>query len=153
AVYRRSLYVFWRRIIAPTMFFDVASRQSCSVRAVRTNTPLHALLTLNETTYVECSRVLAEQLLTDPQLTDDAARIRTACLRILSRPPLPNEVTVLQNGLRRSRREYSAEPTFAEQLLSVGDSPRNTSVDTTEHAAWTSACLILLNLDETLNHE
>ncbi|MCA9062693.1 MAG: DUF1549 domain-containing protein, partial [Planctomycetaceae bacterium] len=77
AVYRRSLYVFWRRIIAPTMFFDVASRQSCSVRAVRTNTPLHALLTLNETTYVECSRVLAEQLLTDPQLTDDAARIRT----------------------------------------------------------------------------
>ncbi|MGE3308578.1 MAG: DUF1553 domain-containing protein, partial [Limisphaerales bacterium] len=72
ALYRRSLYVFWRRIVAPTMFFDVANRQTCSVRAPRTNVPLHALLTLNDDTYVEAARALAEHvLLGSPSTTRD----------------------------------------------------------------------------------
>src|SRR5678816_4905 len=65
ALYRRSLYTFWRRTVAPTEFFDVPQRQVCSVRQVRTNTPLHALALLNDATYIEASRVLAENLLTD----------------------------------------------------------------------------------------
>jgi hypothetical protein len=63
ALYRRSLYVFWRRIIGPTLFFDVANRQTCTVKTPRTNVPLHALLTLNDTGYVEAARVLAQQVL------------------------------------------------------------------------------------------
>ena len=59
-LYRRSLYTFWRRIIGPTMFFDVAKRQTCEVRTMRTNTPMHALLTLNGTTYVEAARAMAQ---------------------------------------------------------------------------------------------
>src|SRR6185436_18264510 len=62
-LYRRSLYTFWRRIIAPTMFFDTASRQVCTVKAPRTNTPLQALATLNDPTYVEAARALAERTL------------------------------------------------------------------------------------------
>ncbi len=63
ALYRRSLYIFWRRIVGPTMFFDNASRQTCYIRAIRTNTPLHALTTLNDTTYVEAARAMAERAL------------------------------------------------------------------------------------------
>ncbi|MDB6152688.1 MAG: hypothetical protein JWL90_1141, partial [Chthoniobacteraceae bacterium] len=63
ALYRRSLYIFWRRIVGPTLFFDVSSRQNCAVKTGRTNTPLHALVTLNDVTYVEASRALAERML------------------------------------------------------------------------------------------
>ena len=62
-LYRRSIYTFWRRIVGPTMFFDVAKRQTCSVRTVRTNTPLHALTTLNDITFVEIARALAQRVL------------------------------------------------------------------------------------------
>src|SRR4030095_7443296 len=65
ALYRRSLYTFWRRIIAPTLFFDSASRQTCTVKQPRTNTPLQALTTLNDVTYVEAARVLAERIMAE----------------------------------------------------------------------------------------
>lgn len=84
ALYRRSLYTFWRRIIAPTMFFDNATRQTCTVKVLRTNTPLHALLTLNDVTFVEAARVLAERALLAENL-DDAARIDEVCRRLLAR--------------------------------------------------------------------
>ena len=64
-LYRRSLYTFWRRIVGPTVFFDSAPRQVCAVKLPRTNTPLHALTTLNDITYVEAARALATRLLND----------------------------------------------------------------------------------------
>lgn len=152
-LYRRSLYIFWRRIIAPTMFFDNASRQSCTVKTLRTNTPLHALLTFNETAYVEAARTLAQKLLSGASLSTTEDRIRYAFLSILGRQPSPQEMAVLQRGLRRSMEQYKANVGAAEELLTVGDSDRDRTLDRSTHAAWTSACLMLLNMDETLNRE
>ncbi|MBN9117573.1 MAG: PSD1 domain-containing protein, partial [Planctomycetes bacterium] len=94
ALYRRSLYVFWRRIVGPTMFFDAANRQTCSVKATTTNTPLHALVTLNETTYVESARALA-QLALDKGGPTDADRLGFAFRRVLARKPTDAETKVL----------------------------------------------------------
>ena len=152
-IYRRSLYIFWRRIIAPTMFFDNASRQLCTVKSLRTNTPLHSLLTLNEVTYVESARHLAQTLLANKSLASDRDRLQTAFMTILSRKPGDAEEQILLSGLRRSLAEYSAAPEAAKELLSVGDSIRNKTVDLASHAAWTAACLTIINTDEALTRE
>ena len=152
-LYRRSLYIFWRRIIAPTMFFDNASRQSCTVKALRTNTPLHTLLTLNETTYVEAARALAQTLLSGTMSATDQERVEQAFLRVLGRLPSREESAVFMNGIERSIAEYAANVSVAEELLSVGESVRDDTIDPARHAGWTSGCLTLLNLDETLNRE
>ncbi len=151
-LYRRSLYTFWRRIIAPTMFFDNASRQTCTVKASRTNTPLHALQTLNNTAYVESARVLAESVL-NSKLADDAERIDFAMHRTLARRATDSEKQVFLGGLDRTRQQFGGDTNDAIQLLTLGESPRDESLDPIEHAAWTSLCLAILNLDETLNRE
>ncbi len=150
ALYRRSLYVFWRRIIGPTMFFDTQSRSSCVVKPTRTNTPLHALATLNDPTYVEAARALAERAL---EAKDDGARLDLAFRRVLARPPREEERQVLLAAVERLRREYAARPEDARKLLKVGESKRNESIDPVEHAAWASLGLALLNLDETVTKE
>jgi len=152
SLYRRSLYIFWRRIVAPTVFFDNASRQTCMVKALRTNTPMHSLLTLNETTYVESARTLAQQLLVDETLNPES-RLRLAYRRIVCREITAEESVVLLQGLERSRMEFTANTESAVALLAVGDSKRNESLNPAEHAAWTSLCLAILNLDETLTRE
>ncbi|MEM8671044.1 MAG: PSD1 and planctomycete cytochrome C domain-containing protein [Planctomycetota bacterium] len=151
-LYRRSLYVFWRRIIAPTMFFDSASRQTCTVGVNRTNTPLHALQTLNDVTFVEAARALAETILMEGDLAD-SQRIDHIMQRVLARNASSAELDVLTNGLTRTRKQYTENPEDALQLIEVGQSPRNETLDAVEHAAWTSLCLAVLNLDETLNRE
>lgn len=151
-LYRRSLYTYWRRIIAPTMFFDNASRQTCTVKVSRTNTPLHALQTLNNVVYVEASRVLAELALKSTSQSD-AQRIDFVMRRTLARRASDAEMKVFLGGLQRSRRQFSSTAEAANQLISAGESPRDESLDPIEHAAWTSLCLAVLNLDETLNRE
>jgi hypothetical protein len=154
-LYRRSLFVFWRRIIAPTLFFDTASRQTCTVKSVRTNTPLQALLTLNETTYVEAARNLAQRVLQAwPDRVDpahDVQALNEVFLRVLARPATAAEQTVLLNGLQRTRQQFAATDGAADQLLAVGDSPRDNALEVVEHASWTTLCLSILNLDETMN--
>src|SRR6185295_4761488 len=87
-LYRRSLYTFWRRIIAPTVFFDSASRQTCTVKQARTNTPLHALITLNDITFVEAARVLADDVYrTAPPEVSPEMLVDRTFRRILVRPP------------------------------------------------------------------
>ncbi|NQU48493.1 MAG: DUF1553 domain-containing protein [Planctomycetes bacterium] len=152
SLYRRSLYTFWRRIVAPTMFFDSATRQSCSVTERRTNTPLHALSTLNDTTYVEASRFLAQRILQKPHV-DEVARIRDAFLLMLSRVPSASETELVKNSLQRLRQQFQAAPLEAEQLLQAGASARDQNIDAIELAAWTSMALALFNLDETLTKE
>jgi hypothetical protein len=151
ALYRRSLYVFWRRIIGPTMFFDTQSRSTCTVKPTRTNTPLHALATLNDPTYVEAARALAERALRAPGA--DAARLDRAFGLVLARRPKAQEREVLLAGLGRLRRQYSERPEDAKRLLRVGESKRDEALDPVEHAAWASLCLTLLNLDETVMRE
>jgi mono/diheme cytochrome c family protein len=150
ALYRRSLYVFWRRIIGPTMFFDTQSRSACTVKPTRTNTPLHALATLNDPAYVEAARALAGGALKESQ---DAARLDLAFRRVLARSPKDAERQVLLGGLRRLRVEFAARPDDAKKLLKVGESKRDESLDPVEHAAWTSLCLSILNLDEAVTRE
>jgi mono/diheme cytochrome c family protein len=148
ALYRRSLYVFWRRIIGPTMFFDVASRQNCTVKTPRTNTPLHALVTLNDVTFVEAARAMAERVLKNGAPTD--ARIEHAFRLATSRKPSPAEADILTARLDALRRQFGADKDAALKLLKVGESPRDEKLDAVEHAAWASLCSLLLNLDEAL---
>jgi hypothetical protein len=152
ALYRRSLYTFWRRIVAPTMFFDNASRQTCTVKPFRTNTPLHALAVWNDVTYVEAARALAEQALRAGGATP-AERLDFAYRRVLARRPDLKERDVLQGTWDRVRAEFGSDPAAAARLLAVGESPRDPQLDPLEHAAWTAVCSVILNLDETLTKE
>jgi hypothetical protein len=151
ALYRRSLYVFWRRIIGPTMFFDVANRQTCSVKTVITNTPLHALTTLNDVTYVEAARALAQ--LAMEQGRGDADRLAFAFRRATARKPTEMELNILQSALEKQRAFFAKDQIAATKLLNVGDSPRNTKLDAIDHAAFAVVCGIILNLDETLTKQ
>jgi hypothetical protein len=151
SLYRRSVYTFWRRIVGPTMFFDAGARQTCTVKTARTNTPLHALATLNDTTYVEAARVLADRVLAGEG--DDAKRIETAYRLVLARKPTAGEAAVLAGGLKRQRSQYAGDPAAAKKLLAVGAAKRNEKLDLTEHAAFTNICAVILNLDETVCKE
>ena len=151
-LYRRSLYTFWRRIIAPTMFFDNASRQVCTVKQPRTNTPLHALTTLNDISYVEAARALAEKVLLTAQPSNDA-RIDLAFRLVLARKPTSSESQVLRASLERLKREFAHDPEAAKKFLSIGQSERSEKLDAIEHAAFAGLCSAILNLDEALTKE
>ena len=148
---RRSLYTFWRRIVGPTLFFDSAKRQVCQVKPLRTNTPMHALTILNDVTYVEASRALAQRLL--QQGRSDPSRFQLAANLLWARSPAPAEIAVWDRGLRRAESAFTSDPAAAEELLAQGASPRDPALDPRQHAAWTTLCLTLLNLDETLTKE
>lgn len=152
SLYRRSLYIFWRRIVGPTVFFDNAPRQTCSVKVFRTNTPLQALLTLNDVTYVEAARVLAERALKRNELSD-RDKLDWIGELVLIRKFEPAERDVLLAGLQRTRLEFQVQPVQADELLSQGEAERDQSLDSVEHASWTALCLAILNLDETLTKE
>ena len=152
-LYRRSLYTFWRRIVGPTMVFDNAARQTCVVKTARTNTPLHALVTMNETTFVESARVLAQRLLNDTSLTTDLARFTAAYRLTLARQPTAKEQQTLRLTLENLRAQFARSPAEASRLLTVGEAKRDERLDATEHAAWASLCLMILNLDEALTKE
>lgn len=152
ALYRRSLYIYWRRIIGPTMFFDNASRQVCTVKSVRTNTPLHALFTLNDVTFVEASRALATRALQFDE-ADDSAKIDYVYQRVLCRRALDEEKQVLIAALIRSRKQFTQLPAQAIELLSLGESKIAEGLNRDELATWTALCLAVFNLDETLTKE
>lgn len=151
ALYRRSLYTFWRRSVAPTEFFDTAARRVCQVRVERTNTPLQALILLNSTTHLEAARVWATKLL--KQESTASERLRTAFRMATSRYPTPQELTILTRNLQKQQARYGADPTAAEKLVSIGDMPRNREVNATDLAAYTSVLNLILNLDEAMNRE
>jgi hypothetical protein len=148
-LYRRSLYTFWRRTASPTVFFDAQARFVCTVNTPRTNTPMHALALLNDTTYVEAARVLAERALAETRSPKE--RLEFIFARTLARPPASEESEILLDGLLRHFAEFEEEKSAAAELLEVGDWPRNEDLDPVEHAAWTLLSLSVLNLDETLN--
>jgi hypothetical protein len=148
-LYRRSLYTFWRRSVAPASFFDVPARQVCVVKPYRTSTPLHALTTLNDTTYVEAARVWAEKLLTAQP--DDTARLTAAFRAATTRTPEPRDLATLTRTLEKARAHFATDAPAAQKLIATGEAPRSASLNAPEHAAWTTLCLLILNLDETLN--
>jgi hypothetical protein len=152
ALYRRSLYIFWRRIVGPTVFFDVASRQQCAVKTGRTNTPLHALVTLNDVTYVEAARVLAERMLKQGGMTD-AERVRYGFRLCTARSPSEKESAILASSLAHFREQYITDAEAAKKLIATGESEPGANFPAPELAAQTSLALLLLNLDETLTKE
>ena len=150
-LYRRSLYTFWRRTVSPANMFDTANRQTCTVRAGQTSTPLHALTTLNDPTWVEAARVLAE---TSMQAAGDLdGRLTHAFRRVLGRKPTGYDLETLKRMHARQLAIYAADLGAANQLLVVGESPRDKSLDPAGHAALTSVCLAVFNLDEALTRE
>jgi hypothetical protein len=151
ALYRRSLYIFWRRIVGPTLFFDVSNRQTCTVRTPRTNTPLQALLLLNDTTYVEAARLLAARLMASHPASP--ARLDDLFESVLGRKPTPAESTIVLAGVERHRARFSTNPDEASKLLRIGEHPNRPGLDPVDHAAWTLACSTVLNLDEALSKE
>ncbi len=151
ALYRRSLYTFWRRIVGPVEFFDTQARSTCTVKPTRTNTPLHALTTLNDTTFVEAARVLAEHAMTAAPSSDD--RLKFIYSAVLSRTPSQEESVVLLEGLARRQKQFETALDDARKFLNVGESKRNEKLNAAEHAAWTVVCLTVLNLDEALTLE
>ncbi len=153
-LYRRSIYTIWKRTAAPpTMtLFDVPGRETCRVRRTRTDTPLQALVLLNETTFVEAARVLAQRTLTQGGTTPEA-RVTFAFRSVLSRNPTPHEAHILLTGLNRRLAMYRADPKSAEKLVSIGDYPREPGVAVTDLAAYTVTASVLLNMDEAINKE
>jgi len=150
-LYRRSLYTFWRRIIGPPIFYDSARRQVCEVKPLRTNTPMHALTTLNDVTFVEAARALAEHALSHDMSDDN--RMQWIAKRILGHPATADELIIWKRSLDRATRTFTDHPEDAVKFISIGDSKRNESLPAPTHAAWTALCLNLLNLDETLTKE
>ena len=116
ALYRRSLYTFWRRIVGPTMFFDEARRQTCEVRRSRTNTPLHALITLNDTTYIEAARAMAQRVLKEAP-ANDASRITHAFRLATARAPKPAELKLLTQRIQQLRASYAKDEAATTTLL------------------------------------
>jgi len=153
ALYRKSLYAFWRRIVGPTMFFDAGKRQTCQVKPTRTNTPLHALTTLNETLFVEAARGLAARILFEWPDQSTEQRIERAFRMTTARRPQPRELQLLVRRWQALYDEFSERPEQAELLLTVGQSPRHAELDASEHAAYAVLCSLLLNLDEVLSKE
>ena len=151
ALYRRTLYTFWRRIVGPTMLFDNSARQTCSVRSSITNTPMHALVTLNDVTYAEAARAMAERVMSAEQ--SDEGRINLAFRLATARYPKEAERDILLERLAILRTQYEADQEAAEKLLTVGDSERNLNLDLVDHAAYTGISSLILNLDETLTRQ
>lgn len=152
-LFRRSIYTYWRRTIPPPtmMNFNAAAREVCIVRTEQTNTPLQALTLLNNQTFVEASRALAEQMMGAKHSIE--AQIAWGFAAVTARAPKPHELEILQRARARFQLEFEANANSAEQLLSIGESPRNLNLPLPEHAAMTMIASMILNLDEAITKE
>ncbi len=152
-LYRRSLYTIWKRTAAPPsmLLFDSATREVCTVKRSRSNTPLQALSLLNEVTYIEAARKLAELSLRQPGNLDQ--RLAWAFRRVTARELHADEAKVLRTGLEQRLAKFRADLPAAQKLLANGRSPAPTDLDAAELAAWSVTANILLNLDETITRE
>jgi Protein of unknown function (DUF1553)/Protein of unknown function (DUF1549)/Planctomycete cytochrome C len=153
-LYRRSMYTIWKRTSAPPnmLIFDMPGREMCVVRRSRTNTPLQALSLLNEVTYVEASRALAERMLNEGG-SSSQDRIRFAFQLATARMPTERELNTLAVGLERRKKSFEADPESAKKLLSVGEKKSSGDLSPLELAAYTITASVILNLDETVTKE
>ena len=153
-LYRRSLYTFWKRTVPPPsmLSFDSAGREACTVRAVRTNTPLQALNLMNDVAYLEMSRRLAERMIREGG-ENAQDRLGWGFRAATARRPGEDESGVLASSLAHFRDHFASDPDAAERYLRQGESPRDQSIPPTELAAYTSVASLILNLDETITKE
>ncbi len=149
SLYRRGLYVHWQRqyLHPALMVFDAPSREECTARRPRSNTPLQALVLLNDPQFVEASRALAAKTLTE-STSDSLARAAFMLRRAIGRPPTAEEIDVVSSLIERQREWFAGNPAAATKLLGVGAAANPTEIDPVELAAWTTAARVVLNLGE-----
>ncbi len=128
--------------------FDAPDRETCVVRRARTNTPLQALVLMNDPTYVEAARKLAERLLVEE--ADPQKRWSRLYRIVLTREPADDEISVLNDMLTAAADRFAQHPDQATELLKVGQSPVNAELNPQQLAAWTTVCSVVLNLDEAI---
>ena len=152
ALYRRSMYTFWKRAAPPASMdiLNAPNRETCTTRRELTNTPLQALVTLNDTQFVEAARHLAQRTLKEGGAKLES-RLNFLAKRLLARPFRTEEVQVITGSLNDLLAHYRARPTDASKLLAVGESRADASLDAPTLAAWTMLANQLMNLDEVLN--
>jgi mono/diheme cytochrome c family protein len=150
-LYKRTMYTFWKRTSPPPTLvtFDAPDREVCTVRRARTNTPLQALVLMNDPTYIEASRKFAERILKEGG-TSVNEKLTFAFRTVLARSPKDAELQILRKMFDEQLTVYQNDRNAAEKLLKVGESPRDDKLDLTELAAWTMIASALLNLDETV---
>jgi hypothetical protein len=150
-LYRRSMYTFWKRTVPPPELstFDAPDREKCTARRGTTNTPLQALVLMNDPTYIEASRALAERDIREggPASTD---RIRYAFRLATDRDPSPQELSILEGLYKKELAHYQSDKDSAQKLLAVGESKATSQVDPSELAAWTLVTSTILNMDEAI---
>jgi hypothetical protein len=153
-LYRRGLYTLWKRTVPPASLaiFDAPDREKCAARRALTNTPLQALTLMNDPTYVEAARALAQRALLEGG-TDDKSRIVYAFRLATARTPTGKEAGVLRDLLEGRRRAFAADRRSAVRLIEVGESGRDSRLDAAELAAWTTVASVILNLDETITKQ
>jgi hypothetical protein len=153
-LYRRSLYTYWKRTVAPPSMttFDATAREACTVRETRTNTPLQALTLMNEVSFVEASRALAQRAMSDAG-HEAEERIRFAFRLATARWPRPHELQILLSGLKEHIARFRAHPQAALELVRTGESPWNQQLDSAELAAYTTVASLILNLDEVVTKQ
>jgi hypothetical protein len=153
-LYRRSMYTFWKRTVPPPQLttFDAPDREKCTARRVLTNTPLQALVLMNDPTYIEAARWLAQRAMTEGG-RNVGSRISFAFRGATARMPSPKEAHVLRNLFQQQLAHYRGDKKAAIDLLGVGESKWDAKLDASELAAWTIVVSAILNLDETITKE
>lgn len=151
ALYRRSLYTYWRRTLPPPtlMTFNAAAREVCIVKMDQTITPLQALASMNNIAFVEAARFLAERVLR-PKGLDDRGRLTRAFRLVLSRPPTPGELKILEADLEYYLDDFRKRPAAARKLLGVGEKPFNEKLNPAKLASYALIANTILNLDEAI---
>jgi type II secretory pathway pseudopilin PulG len=150
-LYRRSMYTFWKRTCPPPGLntFDAPEREVCTARRSRTNTPLQSLVLMNDPTYLEASRRLAERVIQEGSTTAES-RLTFAFRLATSRMPTPQETQVLLKTFQQRLAHYQQDPAAARALISIGESARDETIGEVDLAAWTSVMSLILNLDEVI---
>jgi Protein of unknown function (DUF1553)/Protein of unknown function (DUF1549)/Concanavalin A-like lectin/glucanases superfamily/Planctomycete cytochrome C len=153
-LYRRGMYTFWKRTSGPPSLitFDAPDREKCLARRSVTNTPLQALVLLNDPVYLEASRALAHRILTEAP-NDPGKRIAYAFRLATARTPRTQETQVLRDLEEKELAVYKRDPAAARKLLSIGESPVDPKLDPSEFAAWMTVSSSILNLDETITKQ
>ena len=152
-LHRRTMYTIWKRTAAPPtmLLFDAATREICTVKRSRTNTPLQALALLNEVTFVEAARAFAARMLTEGGRTPEE-RLTWAFRTATNRLPDADELRILASGLSKRLSTFQQQPASAKQLIDFGDHQTPATLDATELAAYTVSANVILNLDEVIMH-
>ena len=152
-LYRRGLYVYWRRSTVYPSFvtLDAPTREFCVAQRARTSTPLQSLVLMNDPVFVEAARAFAQRILAEGG-ADSTSRLEFAWRVALSRMPSEQERTILDRTLAKQLETYQQDKEAAKKLVSVGDLPRPEGLDVSELAAWTAVCNVILNLNETVTN-